>query len=817
MEPYQWLGAGAVALGLGIAVANGTGVAYAHDESGPAPSPSSSQDARDNDENAGTADDNDTGDENDDAGEENDTGDESGDLDTDDRDTDDLDTEDLDTGDDLDTDVDTGGLETESTQHTLTLVEEAPAPVLTPAVAEMPAVEVEPMLPESPVSEVLPELIGDDTGPQAPTAPAAPALSEIAVAAYRPENQRGASAAPVALQTTGESAPSGNAPLAAAATPSGVVDRVEFGSGLPYAVIASPDGRRVFVITMTGPGGTALPMSTVHGIDTATNRRLGDPVEVGYVLQSGFSTSAKPYAFSPDGKKLYVSAIGQGDDGRIYNRIVVIDAVSGQVAGDAIDLGNTTATGLVVSPDGRRLYTANTDSTVTVIDLQHDNIQVATIPIGVFAGAYGSGTLDIVISQNDAQTVYVADYAERAVYVIDPATSTADPDPILTEGYPMALALSPDGAKLFISTMTFEPLGSTTNQASLTVVDTATKSVVVEVDFGDRSTSPATNGVILVSPDGRYVYTESSTNTPGGTPSGTLWKIDTTTGAVHSLVSGVFPSPPVLSPDGTRLYIPTATVVGDEAQMAIGVVSTADGTMLSRIAIDPGALTSAVVSPDGKRLYLGQMVGSLGGDPTSLSGQLAVVDTGTSNAVTPPRAVNPITLIVRSVANAVRASVEAIAHAMRQTVSTVTRALDTLNDSARGSIVGFGQQVTNAVQSVVQAARNVGSSFGGAVQEWARDSLNFAYGVGQVVQAIPDAVVKGLQQAQRDTQKRLDNLSALAKTAEGGLARVAQEAKKVAAPMVKRIEGYVNKAKAVVKLGWVFVVYDLLFNGPKVS
>lgn len=228
---------------------------------------------------------------------------------------------------------------------------------------------------------------------------------------------------------------------------------------------------------MSADGGS-LPTSTVHGIDTRTNRRVGDPITVGYVPQSGFSTTAKPVTFSPDGKRLYVSSIGQGADGQVSSRIVVIDAASGQAAGAPIELGSAMATGLVVSPDGRRLYAANTDSTVTVIDLRHNNTSVATVPIGIFSGpgSPGGAPLDIVISQNDAQTVYVSDYAERAVYELDPVTSTADPDPVLVDGYPLSLALSPDGSRLFVNTMTFtDPNGSTTNQASLVVVDTGTK------------------------------------------------------------------------------------------------------------------------------------------------------------------------------------------------------------------------------------------------------------------------------------------------------------------------------------------------------
>lgn len=843
LEPYQWLGAGAVALGLGIAVANGTGVAYADDGTGSAPPSASSaqndagQSPGDNEgDGAENEDQNDidkVDDNDDDTPDGEATDDEATDLDEADElgadnedDFDDVGVDDLDIDEDLDdldidevtTPVDEVATPDAAATQRPTSVDELAAEAQIPA--ETTATEVEPAVPESPVSAVLPELLaptGVNTDPSAP--PAAPALSELVVAAYRPTNQRGLNVSAASLRTTSESAPSGTPPLAAAATPSAIIDRILLGSGLPYTVVASPDGHTVYVITTGLPAGGSLPTSTVYGIDTRTNRRVGEPITVGYVPGGSFSTNAKPLTFSPDGKRVYVSSIAQGASGQISSSVTVIDAASGQVAGDAIGLGNVTTTGLVVSPDGRRLYTANSDSTVTVIDLQHNNTLVGTVPIGIFSGpsSPGSPAIDIVIAQNDAQTVYITDYAERSVYVLNAATNTTNPDPILIDGNPISLALSPDGSRLFVNTVTFsDPLGATTNQANLVVVNTSTNAIVGSpISYGTAAQGLSTNGVLLVSPDSRYVYTESFQTAQGTTPSGTLWKIDTTTGAVQSLASGLYPSAPVLSPDGTRVYVPAVAVVDGQPQLAVGAVSTADGSMITRIPIDIGAPMGTAVSTDGTRLYVGQLL--TGADPTSLSGQLAVIDTGTSNTVTPPRAVNPITLIVRSVTNAVRASVQTIAHALRQSVETVTKALGTLSDTARQSVVGFGQQVANAVQNVVQAARNIAGSFGDTARSWARESLNFSYGVGQVVQAIPDAIRIGVQQAQRETQKRLDDLRRFAKTVQGNLGRAADNAAKFVAPAAKRLEKLAKVARVAGPVGLVFAVYDLFFGGPSVS
>lgn len=274
--------------------------------------------------------------------------------------------------------------------------------------------------------------------------------------------------------------------------------------------------------------------------------------------------------------------------------------------------------------------------------------------------------------------------------------------------------------------------------------------------------------MILVSPDGRYAYTQTFATGSGAAPTGTLWKIDTVAGTAQAVSSGLYPSAPVLSPDGTRLY-------------------------------------------------LGQLLGEAGQDPASLTGQLAVIDTGTSNAVTPPRAVNPITLIIRTVTNAVRASVQTIAHAINQTAATIARVFGAVGDIARSVAVGSGPQVVRSVQSVFQIGGNLAASLGDTARSWARENLNFWSGVGQVVQQIPSAVQIGLEQAQREIQKRLDDLGRFAKSAGDGLARAAENTAKALQPAAKWVDGAVKIARKANPIGWVLTGIDLLFNGPKAS
>lgn len=582
--------------------------------------------------------------------------------------------------------------------------EQSPSAELTPTVPE-PAqdlVVTDPPPAQAPIGTVVSGALGsglvDTAIPSTPSTPVAPpTVNEFLLAAYRPAQQR----SQVNVQTTSLTTATNTPPMTLAAAASSILARIGLGSGIPYVVVTSPDGKRTYVVTTPLPtGGT--PTSTVVGIDTATNQPVGEPVSVGYVLPSGFATSAKAATFNRDGSRFYVTSLSVGSNGQVSNTITVFNTSDGQVIGSPITT-NRSVTGIVVSPDGRRLYTANSDSSVSVVDLQTNTV-VDTIPIGVFAGpGGGGGSLDIVISQDDAQTVYISDYVERAVYVLDPVTDTVDPDPVLVNGYPVSLALSPDGKRLFVNTMTYlDPTKGSANQASVVIVDTATKAIVgTPVDYGSVSQGPATNGVMVVSPDGRYVYTLSGYLSSGGAPTATLWKIDTTSGTVQMMVDGLTPSTPVLSPDGKRIYVQSVTVVDGAPQLAIGAVSTSDNSIVARIPIDSGALVGMSVSPNGSRLYLGQVFGA-GGDPADLTGQLTVVDTGTSSVVTPQRPVNPITLIIRNVTRTINASLQTIKHAINQTADSVARFLSAMQDSSLSSLRGL-QRVGEALGRLVQA------------------------------------------------------------------------------------------------------------------
>jgi YVTN family beta-propeller protein len=367
--------------------------------------------------------------------------------------------------------------------------------------------------------------------------------------------------------------------------------------------------------------------------------------------------------------------------------VTVIDAATGRVVGDPIPLGSTTATGLVVSPDGRRLYTANSDSTLSVIDLQHNNTPVATqIPIGTITGpiAMAGPGPDIVITNDDAQIVYISDFAEKSVFILDPATNIVRSTSIAIDGSPVSLALSRDNRHLFVNSLQFQTDNPTANQPNLTIVDTETNTVAgTPISYGTVTQTLASNGTIFASPDGRYVYTETVAASATSVPSATIWKIDTINRTVQALVADAYPAGFILSPDGTKVYIPTLSVTGNQPQTSVVSINTANGAVLRNVTVDLGGPVTLAVSANGARLYLAEVTSTSNGDLSTAVGQLVVIDTATSNPVTPRKLVNPITL-------AVVTAIEQVNKVAQQLAQSITHYVQALLESIVGGGAGGG-------------------------------------------------------------------------------------------------------------------------------
>lgn len=187
-----------------------------------------------------------------------------------------------------------------------------------------------------------------------------------------------------------------------------------------------------------------------------------------------------------DGKRLFVAH----SDAR---EIAVVNVASGKVT-RSIAMP-APPTGMVLSPDGGKLYVtcAAATSTVVVVDTGSGK-KLASIPTGHTARGP-------TISP-DGKVLYVCNRFDNAVSVID-LTSNKEVARVATTREPVAAAITPDGKTVFVANLL--PFGRADNYdvaAVVTVIDTASKKAS-SIRLPNGSTAVWD---ICVSPDGKTAY-----------------------------------------------------------------------------------------------------------------------------------------------------------------------------------------------------------------------------------------------------------------------------------------------------------------------
>jgi YVTN family beta-propeller protein len=211
------------------------------------------------------------------------------------------------------------------------------------------------------------------------------------------------------------------------------------------------------------------------------------------LLGSSCLAAASPY-LSP------VSIVADPNVDRLYvaeataNRISVLDLAAGRVSGH-IPVG-ARPVGLALSADSGLLYvtSATPAGTVQIVDTECQRV------VGVVAVSH---TPVAAATAPDGQMLYVCNQFDNTVSVVDlHAREEIARVPVPRE--PVAAALTPDGRFLLVANLLpAGPANADYVAAVVSVIDTATRSVVRHIELPDGSTS--LRG-IAVSPDGRYAY-----------------------------------------------------------------------------------------------------------------------------------------------------------------------------------------------------------------------------------------------------------------------------------------------------------------------
>jgi YVTN family beta-propeller protein len=269
--------------------------------------------------------------------------------------------------------------------------------------------------------------------------------------------------------------------------------------------------------------------------------------------------------------------------------VLAVDTSSSTLQPTSIPVGSmgTTTYGVAVGPKGAKVYVTGGQSPgkLYVIDTATRSVTPLTV------GMYPRG----VAVNRDGSRAYVANALSQSVSVIDTATNTRVTDVSGFRGFPWGVTASPVSNRLYVTNV----YGNYAGDDDIKAVDTTTNQIVTGGGVSGLGGLPM---AIAMSPDGLRLYAADY----GSGPSGRVWVIDpalmdgTSRAIVATVTVGPNPFGIAVTPDSKHVYVSNS---GGNTVSVIDAATVSSGASTPTITVG-NSPRGVSVSSDGSTVFV---------------------------------------------------------------------------------------------------------------------------------------------------------------------------------------------------------------------